>query len=58
MRNLGDAELLQVVVIQAPSDIVMAAQVIEERVLVRKGEDLAQLVLQKAHIMRCDRMPG
>ena len=52
------AELPEVGIIQSPADIVMAAQIIEEGVLVRQRKNRLHLVAEEAHIMRCHGVPG
>ena len=47
----------QEIVIQSPADIIMAAQVVQEYVLLRQGKHLAQLVFQQLHVPRGHSMP-
>ena len=58
VRHLAHAEMAEEAVIEAPADVVVAAQVVEEGVFLRKGKDLAQLVLQQAHILGRHGVPG
>ena len=57
VRHLLLAELRQEAVIQAPADIVVAAQIIEEGILRRQGEHLAQLMRKQAHVLGRHGMP-
>ena len=49
--DLLHAELFKVRIVEAPADVVVAAQIVEEGVLPGKGKHRAQLVLQQAHIV-------
>ena len=57
MRDLLLAELAEEIVVQAPADIVVAAEIIQEDVLLRQGEDLTQLVRQEPYVPRGHGMP-
>ena len=58
MRDLLDTELMQPFVIQAPADVVVAAQIILENIFLGKRGNLVQLALQKAHVAGSYRIPG
>ena len=58
VRDLVYAELLQKRVVQPPPDIIMAAQVIQEGILLREREYRFELMPQEADILRRDGMPG
>ena len=57
VRHFGDAELLEVLIVKAPADIVVAAQVVEECVLVRQREYGLHLVTEQAHVVSRDSVP-
>ena len=52
------SELFEEVVIQAPADIVVAAQVVQEGVVMRQREDSFHLMTEQAHIVSSHGMPG
>ena len=56
--DLLHAELFEEIVIEAPADIVVAAQVVEEGVLVGQGEDGLHLVAEQAHVLCRHCVPG
>ena len=53
-----NAERLQESIIQAPADIIVAAQVIKERIFPRKIKNRLQLMPEQPHILRRHRVPG
>ena len=58
VRNLAHAELHQEAVVEPPADVIVAAEVIQERVRAGKREHLPQLMAQQAHIPCGDGVPG
>ena len=52
------AESLEEIVVKAPADIVVAAQIVQEGVVVRKCEDCLHLVAEQTHIVGCHCVPG
>ena len=57
VSNFFDAELLEVIKIETPADIIMAAQIVQEYELLRKRKYRIQLMLQQTHISCCDCIP-
>ena len=51
VRHFGDAELLQILIVKAPADIVVAAQIVQECVLVRQRENSLHLMTEQAHVV-------
>ena len=51
VRHFRDAELLEIIVVQAPADVVVAAQVVQECVLVRQRENCFHLMAEQAHVV-------
>ena len=58
MRCLGDAELFQPFVIEAPADIIVASQIVQEDIVLRQSRHNIHLMFQQAGIRRCNRVPG
>ena len=57
VRHLLDAELAEVLIIETPADIVVAAEIIQEGILLRQREHRLKLMLQQTHIVRRHRVP-
>ena len=57
MRLFSNAELTQKSIIQSPTDIIMAAEIILEEAILRQPADLFHLVLQQPDITCRQRMP-
>ena len=51
-------ELLQILIVQSPADIIVAAQIVQEDIVVGQGKDRLHLVAEKPHVVRSHRMPG
>ena len=58
VRDFLHAELFQVLIIKSPADIVMAAQIVQEGVVVRQLKDRLHLVAEQAHVVGRHGMPG
>ena len=58
MRCLGDAELFQPFVIEAPADIIVASQIVQEDIILRQSRHNIHLMFQQAGIRRCNGVPG
>ena len=58
MRGFADAELSEPVVVETPANIVMAAQIIEENILLRERIDNIHLMLEQRGIAGSDCVPG
>ena len=56
--DLLHAVHLEEVVVEAPADVVVAAQVVEEGVLVGKGKDRLHLVAEEPHVVGRHGVPG
>ena len=52
------AELLEELVVQSPADIIVAAQIVEESIVVRQGEYCLHLVAEKPYIVGRHGVPG
>ena len=55
--DLFHPELLEEFIIQAPADIIVAAQVIQEGIFVRQGKNSLHLVAEKPHVMGRNGVP-
>ena len=55
--HLFDAELFEVLIIQAPADIIMAAQIVQEGILLGQLEYGIHLMAQKTYVLGGDSMP-
>ncbi len=57
VRDFLDAELFQEIIVKAPADIIVAAQIIEEHILFGQRKNDPQLMLQQPYIPRRNGMP-
>ena len=58
MRNFLDSEVLKVVIIQTPADIIMAAEIVLEYVISRKSGNNIKLTAEQRNISGCNGVPG
>ena len=58
MRHFFLSARAQEIVIQSPADIIMAAQIVEEYIFLRKSGNNIKLSLKETYISRSHSMPG
>ena len=58
MTSLFKSFFLQRTVIESPSDIIMAAQIIQKYIILGQCINNIELPLQQSHVSRCNRMPS
>ena len=58
VRNFLDSEVLKVIIIQPPADIIVAAEIVLEHIISRKSGNNIKLTAQQGDISCCNSVPG
>ena len=58
MRNFLDSEVLKVIIIQTPADIIVAAEIVLEHIISRKSGNNIKLTAEQRNISGCNGVPG